>query len=172
LNIKCFNFGAPVALDPHARVSARAPSSTQGEDLFPMGNSATALAKSNSERGSPTAKGAGRCRRKFLRFFPQGFQDETYLAWERDYKWEAHEQWQRVLDRPSYRSLLRAGKFAGIAANAVRIESSTNLLFSFEKMALRDALKDDFGARLFRRDCLTCSTAPAPSQSGSIVGAT
>lgn len=32
-----------------------------------------------------------RCRRKFLRFFPAGFRDETYIDWERGYKWTAHE---------------------------------------------------------------------------------
>ena len=39
--------------------------------------------------------------------------------------------------------------FTEIAARAVRIESRTNLLFSFEKMALRDAVKSPAGARLF-----------------------
>lgn len=31
-----------------------------------------------------------RCRTKFLRHFPKGFRDETYLDWERTYKWNAH----------------------------------------------------------------------------------
>jgi hypothetical protein len=61
------------------------------------------------------------CRRKFLRFFPQGFHDET----------------------------LSQGKFLEIGAEAVKIESRTNLLFSFEKMAIRDALKLERGARAF-----------------------
>ncbi len=30
--------------------------------------------------------GAAKCRRKFLRFFHEGFRDETYIAWERGYK--------------------------------------------------------------------------------------
>jgi hypothetical protein len=34
--------------------------------------------------------GAARARRKFLRFFPGGFADETYVDWERGYKWAAH----------------------------------------------------------------------------------
>jgi len=38
-----------------------------------------------------------RAERKFLRFFPDGFRDETYLAWERDYKWEADGEWQAQL---------------------------------------------------------------------------
>lgn len=89
------------------------------------------------------------CRRKFLRFFPAGFRDETYLDWERHYKQEAHERWMDSLDRPEFRSLLRKGEFTEIANRAVRIESRTNLLFSFEKMALRDAVKEPEGARLF-----------------------
>jgi hypothetical protein len=93
--------------------------------------------------------GAERCRRKFLRFFPEGFRDETYVAWERGYKWEAHENWEESLNRREYRSLLRAGEFSEVAARAVKLESRTNLLFSFEKMALRDAVKPPEGARAF-----------------------
>jgi hypothetical protein len=93
--------------------------------------------------------GVARCRRKFLRYFPGGFRDETYLAWERDYKWEAHRRWEEALDRATFRALLRGGEHAEIAARAVRVESRTNLLFSFEKMALRDAVKSPGGARAF-----------------------
>ena len=93
--------------------------------------------------------GAPRCRRKFLRFFPRGFDDPKYDAWERRYKWEAHEGWNEVLNREEYKSLLRRKRFSEIAQRAVRLESRTNLLFSFEKMALRDAVKSPAGARLF-----------------------
>src|SRR3954467_3551461 len=47
--------------------------------------------------------GVGRARRKFLKVFPQGFRDATYLDWERGYKEKAHEQWQAVLDKPTFR---------------------------------------------------------------------
>src|SRR5687768_273641 len=90
-----------------------------------------------------------RCRRKFLRFFPGGFADETYEDWERGYKWQAHLRWEEALGRADFRSLLKAGRHAEIAARAVSIESRTNLLFSFEKMALRDAVKPEAGARMF-----------------------
>lgn len=89
------------------------------------------------------------CRRKFLRFFPEGFRDETYLDWERGYKWRAHEEWQWRLNRTAYRARLSQEKFLEIGAEAVRIESRTNLLFSFEKMAIRDAVKSSRGARDF-----------------------
>jgi hypothetical protein len=114
-----------------------------------MGTAAATHARPKSNAASPTSKGAERCRKKFLRDFPGGFYDETYLAWERDYKWNAHVQWDEVLERAGYRSLLSASRFAEIAAHAVRIESRTNLLFSFEKMALRDAVKSESGAQLF-----------------------
>ncbi len=71
------------------------------------------------------------------------------LDWERNYKAAAHDQWEQSLGHDQYRTLLKAGRFEEIAALAVRIESKTNLLFSFEKMALRDAVKSAEGARLF-----------------------
>lgn len=93
--------------------------------------------------------GARRCRRKFLRYFKRGFRDETYFDWERGYKERAHQQWQERLDRPKFKMLLDRNKYPAAAAEAVRIESRTNLLFSFEKMALRDAVKSAAGARAF-----------------------
>ncbi len=73
---------------------------------------------------------ARRCRRKFLRFFPRGFHDEKYVDWERGYKWQAHEQWNEMLDRRVHKALLQENGFSENAARAVRIESRTNLLFS------------------------------------------
>ena len=90
-----------------------------------------------------------RCRRKFLRFFPGGYSDETYIDWERGYKWTAHERWEAQLNQQELRSLINAGRHADVAQRAVSIESRTNLLFSFEKMALRDAVKPAAGAEAF-----------------------
>ena len=93
--------------------------------------------------------GPERCRRKFLKFFPRGFSDETYIDWERGYKWEAHERWNEELNQAELRSLIKAEEFAEVARRAVNIESRTNLLFSFEKMAIRDAVKARGGAKAF-----------------------
>jgi hypothetical protein len=90
-----------------------------------------------------------RARRKFLRAFPRGFRDETYVAWERGYKWEAHRKWEAELGKEKFQDLIRQRKFNHIAATATRIESRTNLLFSFEKMALRDAVRSPAGAKAF-----------------------
>jgi hypothetical protein len=101
-----------------------------------------------STRADP---GALRCRRKFLRFFPQGFRDEGYLETERDYKWESHLRWRASLGRKEFDALLQANQHHEIAARAVRIEQRSlySMLFSFEKMALRDAVKSTSGARTF-----------------------
>jgi hypothetical protein len=104
-----------------------------------------------TERASQRTPAAERCRRKFLRFFPAGFQDEKYVDWERGYKWAAHESWEERLGAKEYRRLLLAGEFEEIAKRAVQIESRTNLLFSFEKMALRDAVRMKGGAETFAR---------------------
>lgn len=94
-----------------------------------------------------------RCRRRFLRIFPGGFRDETYLDWERDYKWESHERWEAALGRREFCRLLRAREFGEIAARALRVEQQSrhSMLFSFEKMALRDALKSPRGAQDFAK---------------------
>jgi hypothetical protein len=100
-------------------------------------------------RRASGAKGAIKCRRKFLRFFPKGFYDPKYIDWERGYKWDAHERWKETLNRDTHRVLINKGRFTEVARLAVGIESRTNLLFSFEKMALRDAIKSAAGARAF-----------------------
>jgi len=92
---------------------------------------------------------ARKARRKFLLAFPGGFADETYLAWERNYKWNAHLRWQEALGESSIHRLLDGRRFAEIARLATSIESRTNLLFSFEKMALRDAVRSPAGAKAF-----------------------
>src|SRR5436190_4453730 len=102
--------------------------------------------RSDAVRGAlPAGKspGALRCRRKFLRVFPDGFRDETYRAWERDYKWQTHERWSAQLSQVEFARLLRGRRFAEIAARAVRIEQQSrhSMILSFEKMALRDAVK-------------------------------
>ncbi|HEX6915283.1 MAG TPA: hypothetical protein VF145_08575 [Chitinophagaceae bacterium] len=89
------------------------------------------------------------CRRKFLFYFKKGFATPKYEDWERGYKWNAHQLWLELLDKKEFRRLLIAGEFVEIANRATRIESRTNLLFSFEKMALRDAVKTEAGAKIF-----------------------
>ncbi|MDQ1565284.1 MAG: hypothetical protein QOF96_164 [Actinomycetota bacterium] len=90
-------------------------------------------------------------RRTFLRIFPGGFSDERYRAWERDYKLHAHQLWREEIGgKAAFRAALAGGRHREVAAAAVRIESSRALLFSFEKMALRDAVvRSEEGAERF-----------------------
>jgi len=94
-------------------------------------------------------KARQRCRKKFLHYFKKGFSDATYISWERQYKLDAHFQFQQELNKQDYERLLQKENYSEIALKAVRIESRTNLLFSFEKMALRDAIKVSEGAKAF-----------------------
>lgn len=104
------------------------------------------LPESNNARSTTAARV---CRRKFLQYFPGGFKDQEYLDSERDYKAAAHDRWQEVLNPAAFRTLLRNKRYSEIASAAINIESRTNLLFSFEKMALRDAVKSPAGAKAF-----------------------
>lgn len=116
-----------------------------------MGTSKSGSTAASPARDNRASAGALRCRRKFLRYFPEGFRDETYIAWEREYKWETHERWEEALSREEFRRLLRGREFSEVAARAVRVEqrSRHSMIFSFEKMALRDAVKSAAGARAF-----------------------
>jgi hypothetical protein len=81
------------------------------------------------------------CKRRFREFYPKGFHDEDYVVMERLYKWDAHKAWNEAR--------ATAGTSEDLARAAVRIESRTNLLFSFEKMAIRDAVATTAGATTF-----------------------
>jgi hypothetical protein len=118
--------------------------SPRSRESLSRGRAATSRARPVS-----IAVGISRGRTKFLHYFPKGFRDPVYLDWERGYKWAAHTQWMESLEPASFRKLLQAGKHRDIARQVVAIEARTNLLFSFEKMALRDAVKPLKGARLF-----------------------
>ncbi|HSW16028.1 MAG TPA: hypothetical protein VLJ86_02290 [Ramlibacter sp.] len=107
---------------------------------------------SGARAGNVSYLGAARCRRKFELYYPEGFADDAYLIAERAHKERAHAQWQAELGADALRKLLARGEYRQIADTAVRIESRTNLLFSFEKMALRDALRSSAGARLFAHE--------------------
>jgi hypothetical protein len=129
-----------------ARASPRQKTSSRPGPLSPgrRKRAATAAAKR-----VVVSREALRARRKFLKVFPGGFRDETYLDWERGYKWDAHRRWEAALGESAFANLIKQKKFEQLAAAATRIESRTNLLFSFEKMALRDAVRSHAGAKAF-----------------------
>jgi hypothetical protein len=96
-----------------------------------------------------------KCKKKFLRFFPNGFEDPKYLERERNPKWEAHEMFQRLLGKREFERLLAAEDFKTIGKNAVAIETKTNLLYPAEKSALRNALRSVKNTQLFATGLFT-----------------
>ena len=96
-------------------------------------------------------RGLGAARRRFAEIFPGRFRDETYVDWERTYKWHAHQLWRELLGQKELDSLLRrrAFKESGARAIAVYARPKLNLLALYEWMALREALADPAGARRF-----------------------
>ncbi|HET6980695.1 MAG TPA: hypothetical protein VFI53_01070 [Myxococcaceae bacterium] len=101
-------------------------------------------------RTGPDAR-TRRCRRKFLHYFRGGFRDPTYREWERDYKVAVHAHWQRVLGRAQLDRLIQEERYLEAARLATQVEQRSKhpMLFSFEKMALRDAIRTEPGARQF-----------------------
>jgi hypothetical protein len=105
--------------------------------------------ESRSRKVGALGRPGRRARKKFLNVFPGGFSDPDYVELERSYKLNAHLAWEQSLSKPQFARLLKERKYAEIATTAIRIESRTNLLFSFEKMALRDAVRDRDAAKTF-----------------------
>jgi hypothetical protein len=65
---------------------------------------------------------------------------DPYLDCERDYKWKGRERRDEALNPIRSRTLLAEGSIQN-RRSCCAFESRSNLLFSFEKMALRDAVK-------------------------------
>ena len=92
-----------------------------------------------------------KCIKKFLHYFPKGFADKKYFSWERGYKQAAQEGWQEKLNKKEYERLLTEKDYPEILKRALSLEAKTNLLFSFEKMALRDGVKEEASAAVFAK---------------------
>ncbi len=117
---------------------------------MPGGRQLTAPTPARAGSDATTRRrAAGRCRRKFLEYFPDVFRDTEYIDTERSYKWEAHLRWRAELGTVERADRLTDHECVAVARQAIRIEASTNLLFSFEKMAIRDAVGEPDGARTF-----------------------
>jgi hypothetical protein len=85
--------------------------------------------------------GPARCRRKFLRFFPGGFRDGTYLDWERDYKWATHKRWAAALGEAEFARLLKTGDLRRSTAGAERFA-----LGVFDYLHCKGRIEDRFAA--------------------------
>jgi hypothetical protein len=89
------------------------------------------------------------CRKKFLRLYPKGFQDEKYYKKERQLKEEAYLSFQNSLEMVRYNQLLQQGKYKEIVGTVLRIEAETRLLSSQELVNIRHAVAPAESAKLF-----------------------
>lgn len=78
--------------------------------------------------------------RYFLEKFPEGFYGEKYESSERRHKIKAHLLAQELLAKNVMESLLKAEQYEDICQRAMRIVNATNLVFSHEKMALKNGI--------------------------------
>ena len=59
--------------------------------------------------------------KKFLYYFKNGFEDETYIAWERKYKEDAHLKFNEVLGKKNFSKLLKLKNYKAIVQYAVPV---------------------------------------------------
>src|SRR6202035_1165178 len=78
-------------------------------------------------------RGASACRRKFLRFFREGFVEPTYLAWEREYKWETHQRWEELLNEAEIEAPLDRRDYGEIARRATQMNPGRTFYFLLRK---------------------------------------
>jgi hypothetical protein len=78
--------------------------------------------------------------KRFLERFPQGFYGVRFAAEERDYKVRAHELAQDLLSKSALAHLLSVDDSGEVCRRALRVANATNLIFPYEKMALKDGL--------------------------------
>lgn len=111
-------------------------------------------------RAAHPSPAALRCRVKFLRRYPGGFQDDLYLDRERSHTGSAHEEWAATLGPAVLRSMLAEKRYDEVAARALKVESQCNLLSSVEKAALRHAITTPSFALTFATSLSDFLTAP------------
>ena len=83
-------------------------------------------------------------RKRFHRYFPDGFTSDFYLGHERTYKLDA----KRKLDEAVPLDVAASGKGDGIAV--LRVYQATNLLSPFEKTKLSAVLRGEDAGKFIR----------------------
>jgi len=89
------------------------------------------------------------CRNKFLKKFPEGFNDPKYIEQVREKKWRAHEMFQLLLNRKEFERLLSEEDYNAIAKNAITVEAGTKLLVPTEENALKEISKSKENSKTF-----------------------
>lgn len=100
-------------------------------------------------------------KRRFLHEFPAGFADPKYRSEERDYKLAGHDAFQNLLGLEQARDLLSRGEIKALAAKALSVLSTVNLLAApFESGAFHDAMQDENAAKGYFKALVALLEAP------------
>ena len=78
----------------------------------------------------------------FLEQYPEGFYGSRFREEERNYKDNAHKLALELLDKSDVTALSKEKAYEQIAARALKVSNATNLIFPYEKMALKDGLRE------------------------------
>lgn len=74
-------------------------------------------------------KARDRSKKKIIHYFKKSYHDPKYMTWERQYKLDAHIEFQNDLNRNAHKKLFTDGAYEKIASLVIRLESKTNLLY-------------------------------------------
>ena len=104
----------------------------------------------------------------FHNLFPLYFADPKYQKdpsiGERNYKLEAHDHFVKTLGGGQREALLATGNIDELCKRALAVEGKVNLLSPYEKMALRDGLKNEAAARRFFKTLFYLLEETRPSE--------
>lgn len=94
----------------------------------------------------------------FIKQYPLGFNDPQYLGdepeGERNYKWGAHLKWVELMGAGKAAELLAKDDIQELVRRLEQVEGMLNLLSPYEKMALRDALRNETLTRQYFKTLL------------------
>ena len=88
----------------------------------------------------------------FLSIFPEGFRDPSYLAGktgEREYKLAANRLMMELLGKDAFKGVLESGDFKEICNRAKSVINKTNLIHTYEKIWLNNALATENNQNVF-----------------------
>lgn len=88
----------------------------------------------------------------FLGIFPEGFRDPSYLTGktgEREYKLAANRLMMELLDKGNFHDLLKTSNFKEICIRAKSVINKTNLIHTYEKIWLNNALASENNQKNF-----------------------
>jgi hypothetical protein len=94
----------------------------------------------STERGRIRYQSLPESIERFLERFPQGFYGDRFVEEEREYKERAHQLAQDLLSQSALARLLSVHDYSEVCRRALRVANVTNLIFPYEKMALKDGL--------------------------------